>query len=84
MEINSQKVQLLEIAMDEGAVTLDWGLDVYSSKSNVSRAIGDLVEKQFLIEKKPPEISKFRKAWTLTDKAEKYLEYEHTENKSGT
>ena len=81
--LNDQKVRLLEIAVEEGAVTLDWGLEVYSSKSNVSRAVGSLVEQDFLNEKTPPTISKYRKVWTLTEKAEKYLEYEHTDNGDG-
>lgn len=72
--LNDKKVQLLEIALAEGGITLDYGLEVYSSRSNVSRAVADLETNEFLIEKKPPNISSFRKVWTPTDKTEKVLE----------
>ena len=77
--VNEKKAQLLEIALEEGAVTLDYGLEVYSSKSNVSRALGDLEENDFLVEKEPPKISKYRKVWTLTEKGEAFLTYRDIE-----
>lgn len=82
MLLEDKKVSLLEIALEEGALTLDYGLDIYTSKSNVSRAVGSLVEDQFLIEKKPPEISKYQKVWILTDKARNYLTFKHTEDEN--
>jgi len=68
--LNNKKVELLELAIKEGAITLEFGLEVYSNRSNVSRAVGDLAEAGLLIEKKPPKISQFRKVWTPSDKAE--------------
>lgn len=80
--ISDKKVQLLEIAREENALTLDYGLELYSSTSNVSRAIADLVERSLLIEKKPPKISNYRKVWVLSEQGEEVLEMEGKINKN--
>jgi DNA-binding MarR family transcriptional regulator len=74
--VSDNKIRLLEIAQEEGAVTIEWGREYYSNTSNVSRAISDLVEKNLLSMKKPPTISNYRKVWVLTDKGERVLELE--------
>lgn len=74
--VSDKKIKLLEIAQEEGAVTIEWGREHYSNTSNVSRAIGDLVEKDLLLMKKPPTISQYRKVWVLTEKGRTVLELE--------
>lgn len=74
--VSDKKLRLLEIAREEGAVTLDWGREHYSNTSNVSRALNDLVGEGILEIKQPPTISNYRKVWVLTDKGEQVLELE--------
>jgi DNA-binding MarR family transcriptional regulator len=83
MSVSDKKAQLLQIADEENALALEWGLEVYSSRGNVSRALADLVEKEFLIEKEAPQISKYEKLWTLTEKGETFAQYWSTEMAGG-
>ena len=71
--VSDKKLRLLEIAKEEGALTLDYGLEVYSSTSNVSRAVRELVDNDLINKKEAPKISNYRKVWTLTDKGEMRL-----------
>jgi len=72
--LNSKKVRLLEIARENGALTLNNALDIYSHRSSASRSVKQLVENDLLEERKPPRITSENKVWTLTGKSEALLD----------
>lgn len=71
--LNSKQKKILEIADEENAVTIDFGLDVYEHRSSVSRCLNSLSNENILEKKTAPCISKYESVWVLTEKGKQLL-----------
>lgn len=72
--LNTEKMEILEIAIKENAVTIDMALSIYNHRSSASRSMSQMVNDQLLEQRNAPTVSKYDKIWIPTEKSRKLLE----------
>lgn len=71
MPRNSEKMaKVIEMAMDNGGLDKDQGVEVYSSRQSFYQAVETLEERGLLERREAPMYSSYKYIWIATEKAE--------------
>lgn len=67
-------MEILEMAREENAVSIDMASSIYAHTSSASRALQQMVDDGLMESLNAPTVSKYDKIWKPTDKSRKLLE----------